>query len=67
MQRLKPDQGYTYARLSDALGEIAEDGDVALRADDENVWVLIRGESIVHAERAWLEYMTPRWATAQSN
>ena len=49
MQRLKPDRGYTYERLSAALGDIAEAGEIDLHADDENVWVLIRGESIVHA------------------
>jgi hypothetical protein len=67
MQQLKPDAGYTYARLHDALGDLAEAGDVDLRADDENVWVLIHGQSIVHAARDWLEWMTPRWATADSN
>jgi hypothetical protein len=67
MQRLKPDCGYTYDRMSDALGEIADDGDITLRADHENVYVLIHGEVIVHAARDWLEYMTPRWTAADSN
>ena len=67
MQQLKPDQGYTYERLWNALGEIADEGMVDLRADDENVWLLVRGVSIVHASRDWLEYMTPRWAGAESN
>jgi hypothetical protein len=67
MQQLKPDRGYTYERLSEALGDIADQGMIDLRADDENVWVLISGESIVHAERDWLEWMTPRWAGAESN
>ena len=67
MQQLKPDREYTYDRLSDALGEIADDGEVTLRGDDENVYVLIVGEPIVHAARDWLEYMTPRWAGAESN
>lgn len=67
MQRLKPDRGYTYERLSDALEDIAEAGEISLRADDENVWVLIRGRSIVHAERDWLEWMTPRWHASESN
>jgi hypothetical protein len=67
VQRLKPDRGYTYDRMRDALGDIAAAGDVTLRADDDNVWVLIRGESIVHAARDWLEYMTPRWAGAEQN
>ena len=67
MQQLKPGHGYTYDRLSDALGEIADDGDVELRADHEDVYVLIRGRVVVHAARNWLEWMTPRWATAGSN
>jgi hypothetical protein len=67
MQQLKPDRGYTYERLSAALGDIAEAGEIDLHADDENVWVLIRGESIVHAARDWLEWMTPRWIATQSN
>ena len=37
MQEHKPDRGYTYDRLSDALGEVAEGGEVTLRGDDENV------------------------------
>jgi hypothetical protein len=67
MQRLKPDRSYTYERLSDALGEIADEGLIDLRADDENVYVLISGQVVVHAARDWLEYMTPRWAGAGSN
>jgi hypothetical protein len=67
MQRLKPNHGYTYQRLADALGDIADEGLIDLRADDENVWVLISGESIVHAARDWLEWMTPRWTASQSN
>ena len=67
MQRLKPAAGYTYDRLSDALGAVADDGEVTLRGDDDNVYVLILGRVIVHAARDWLEYMTPRWTAAESN
>jgi hypothetical protein len=67
MQRLKPDRGYTYQRMAEALEDINAAGDIELRADYENVWVLIAGESIVHAARDWLEYMTPRWNAAESN
>jgi len=63
--QLKPAR--SYERVSDALGELAESGQVTLRADDENVWVFICGRWIVHAARDWLEYMTPRWAGAGSN
>ena len=67
MQRLKPDRGYTYQRMAEALEDIAAAGEVSLRADNDNVWVLISGQSIVHAERDWLEWMTPRWAGAARN
>jgi hypothetical protein len=56
MQRLKPDRGYTYERVADALGEIASDGDVKLVGDARDVWVLIRGRVIVHAARDWLRW-----------
>ena len=67
MQELKPDAGYTYERMHEALADIAEAGDIDLRADDDNVWVIIRGQSIVHAAREWLEWMTPRWTRADQN
>jgi hypothetical protein len=55
-RQLKPAR--SYQRVSEALGELADDGQVKLRADDANVWVLICGRVIVHAARDWL-----RWAT----
>ena len=59
----QPKPPRSYERIADALGELAERGEVLLRADDENVWVVILGEVIVHAARDWL-----RWATThQSN
>ena len=67
MQQLKPEAGYTYDNLLEALAVIDGDGEVSLRADDDNVWVYISGHSIVHAARDWLEYMTPRWTAADSN
>jgi hypothetical protein len=67
MREWKPDRGYSYDRMSDALGTVADDGDITLRGDDENVYVLIRGKVIVHAVRDWLEYMTPRWNAAEQN
>ena len=63
--QLKPAR--SYARISDALGELADQGEVVLRADDANLYVLICGEVIVHAARDWLEWATQRWAAAQSN
>lgn len=64
-RQLKPER--SYQRVSEALGAIAEDGEITLRADDDNVWVLICGRSIVHAARDWLEWATERWATADNN
>ena len=64
-RQLKPER--SYARVCAALEDIAADGLISMRADDENVWVLISGESIVHAARDWLEYMTPRCVNTQSN
>lgn len=64
-RQLKPER--SYQRVAEALEEIAAEGDIVLRGDHENVWVLIRGESIVHAARDWLEWMTPRWTGAESN
>jgi hypothetical protein len=57
----------TYAAVSDALDQIAEDGDMMLRADHENVWVLILGQSIVHCERDWLEWAAAHWNAAPRN
>jgi hypothetical protein len=63
--QLKPHR--SYQRISDALENIAADGLISMQADDTDVWVLVCGESIVHAARDWLEWMTPRWANTQSN
>jgi hypothetical protein len=64
-RQLKPER--SYERVAEALEEIDDAGDITLRADHHNVWVLIRGRSIVHAERDWLEWASAKWNTAQSN
>jgi hypothetical protein len=64
-RQLKPER--SYERIAEALEDIAGDGLVSMRADDENVWVLVCGQSIVHAARDWLEWMTPQWTATQSN
>jgi hypothetical protein len=64
-RQLKPER--SYQRVSDALEAIAAEGEIALRADDNNVWVLICGRSIVHAERDWLEWAAVRWVAAEGN
>jgi hypothetical protein len=63
--QLKPER--PYARISEALGDLADAGEVELRADDHNVWLLICGEVIVHAARDWLEWATAREAARKSN
>jgi hypothetical protein len=60
MQQWKPEDGYTYDRLHDALADIADAGDVDLLGDDQGVYVLIRGRVIVHAARDWLEWTVER-------
>jgi hypothetical protein len=57
-RQLKPAR--SYERISVALAEIAENGDVLLRGDDDDVYVLILGRVIVHAARDWL-----RWTAFQ--
>ena len=52
-RQLKPAR--SYERVSVALGELA-DGDVLLRGDDRDVYVVIRGRVIVHAARDWLRW-----------
>ena len=56
MQRINPAAGYTYERMSDALGDLAAAGDVKLIGNTTDVWVVIRGRSIVHAARDWLAW-----------
>jgi hypothetical protein len=63
--QLKPVR--SYERISDALGELASEGEVLLRADDRNVWVIICGRVIVHAARDWLEWATDRETIRKSN
>jgi hypothetical protein len=53
-RQLKPARSYD--RVSVALGEIANDGQVLLRGDDHDVYVLICGRVIVHAARDWLRW-----------
>src|SRR5512132_944810 len=57
----------SYERIADALGELAAQGEVLLRADDHNIWVIIHGEVGVHAARDWLEWATAREAARKSN
>jgi hypothetical protein len=63
--QLKPE--HTYEGVEDALSQIERDGDITLRGDDANVWVLVLGRVIVHAERDWLEWMAQQWNGAKSN
>jgi hypothetical protein len=54
---------HSYAAVVEALDGLAGEGLVTLRADDDNVWVLIAGHSVVHAARDWLAWA----ATVQTN
>ena len=63
--QLKPAR--SYQRIADALGELADQGEMLLRADDDNVFVIIHGQVVVHAARDWLEWATQRWTVAKSN
>jgi len=66
MQEDKPDRGYTYAGLFEALAALADAGEVDLLGDEQEVYVVIHDQVIVHAARDWLEYMTPRWSSASA-
>jgi hypothetical protein len=63
--QLKPER--SYERVADALGELAADGEVLLRGDNDNVFVIIHGQVIVHAARGWLEWATAWEATRETN
>jgi hypothetical protein len=58
---------HSWDDVCDALGDLAADGEVKLLGDQENIYVLIAGEVIVHAERDWLEWAAQRWAAFGSN
>jgi hypothetical protein len=64
-RQLKPER--SYQRVSEALESVAGDGQVLLRGDDANVYVLVADRVIVHAARDWLEWATHRWTTADQN
>jgi hypothetical protein len=61
------DHEHSWDDLCDALGDLAGRGEVQILGDQQDVYVVIGGEVIVHAERDWLEWMAPRWAAAGSN
>jgi hypothetical protein len=61
------DPEHPWDDVCDALGDLADAGEVKLRGDQENIYVFIGGKLIVHAERAWLEGAATRWSTAPSN
>jgi hypothetical protein len=48
---------HDYDTVSRVLGELADDGQVILRGDDRDVFVVIAGRVIVHAARNWLRWM----------
>jgi hypothetical protein len=58
---------HSWDDLCDALGDIADAGDVKLLGDQENIYVFIAGKLIVHAERDWLEWAVERDAARKNN
>jgi hypothetical protein len=46
--------GCTAEAASDALDDMADRGEIVLRGDDRNVWMLAAGHPIVHSTRGWL-------------
>jgi hypothetical protein len=53
--------------VADALGALAGRGEVHLLGDQENIYVFIGGELIVHAARDWLDEAVAREATRKNN
>ena len=53
--------------LCDALGDLAGRGEVKVLGDQEDVYVLIGGELIVHAARDWLDEAVARESTRKNN
>jgi hypothetical protein len=52
--QLKPARSYEV--ISSVLAELADEGQVKLLGDDQDVYVVIRGRVIVHAARDWLRW-----------
>ncbi len=46
--------GCTEETAAEALDELAGRGEVRLRGDDRNVWLLACGKPLVHSTRGWL-------------
>ena len=46
--------GWTEQDASDALDELNDRGEITLRADDRNVYLLVGDTAIVHSTRGWL-------------
>jgi hypothetical protein len=53
--------------VADALGELAERGEIHLLGDQENIYVVIGGEVIVHAARDWLDWAVTREQGRKNN
>jgi ribosomal silencing factor RsfS len=58
---------HSHDDVADALGELADEGKIRLLGDQENIWVLIDDQVIVHAARDWLDDAVAREATRKLN
>jgi hypothetical protein len=63
--QLKPER--SFERVAEALEDLAADGEVKLLGDQQDVYVVIHGEVIVHAARDWLDWAVEREATRKQN
>jgi hypothetical protein len=63
--QLKPER--SFERVAEALEGLAADGEVKLLGDQQDVYVIIHGEVIVHAARDWLDWAVEREATRKQN
>ena len=58
---------HSHERVADALGDLAEAGEIRLLGDQENIYVVIHDQVIVHAARDWLDWAVAREAGRRHN
>jgi hypothetical protein len=54
IQTVVSQTGWTEQDVADALDDLAGRGEIHLRGDDTNVYLLVAGEPLVHSTRGWL-------------
>ena len=60
IRTIAPQAGADEETTADALFELAARGEVAIRVERHDVYLVAAGHVIVHAERAWLRAMAHR-------